>query len=69
MNNEKRIIKASACAGVTDILFGLFMYWTGWGDFYYQHFHVFGMLGFGMLAYAYWHQYFYNLEVKKRGGV
>lgn len=66
MNAEKRTIRASVLAGVTDILFGLLMYFTGYGDWYYAKFHMFGIIGFGMLAYGYWHLYFYNIETGER---
>jgi hypothetical protein len=62
MKGEDRIIKASAMAGFTDIAFGLFMYLTGWGDWYFVHFHFFGMLGVGMIAYAFWHAFFKRWE-------
>ena len=58
MNNELRIIKASILTGFTDIVFGGIMYVTGWSDWYYNHFHVFGVFGFSMLAYGYWHLLF-----------
>ena len=32
MKSEERIIKASFLAGVTDIVFGLFMFITGWQE-------------------------------------
>jgi len=62
MNTEKRIIKASILAGATDVLAGLALYFTGAGDWYYAKFHVFGIIGFGMLAYGYWHLYFLRKE-------
>jgi hypothetical protein len=62
MNVEKRTIKASAMAGITDIIIGLLAYFTGFGDWYYTKFHMFGVIGFGMLAYAYWHLYFLRLD-------
>ena len=62
MNTEKRIIKSSILAGATDIVFGLLMYVTGLGDWYYSKFHMFGVIGFGMLAYGYWHIYFLNKD-------
>jgi len=55
MNAEKRIIKASFFAGLTDIGVGLFMFVTGWHSWYFERFHVFGVLGLGMVAYAFWH--------------
>ncbi len=58
MKAEDRTIKASLYAGLTDILFGLIMYFTGIGDWYYTHFHMFGVVGFGMIAYAFWHHIF-----------
>ena len=64
MRNELRIIKSTFMAGLTDVLTGLVMFFTGWHEWYFEHFHVFGILGLGMLYYAAWHWYFY---VKDRG--
>jgi hypothetical protein len=66
MNVEKRQIKASIFAGFTDILIGFIMFLTGWHQWYFDHFHFFGVLGIGMLAYGYWSIYFYNNEVGGR---
>jgi len=55
MKLEERIIHASILTGWTDIVIGLFMYFTGWADWYYNHFHFFGVLGIGMLTYGLWH--------------
>lgn len=68
MKSERRIIKASLFAGITDILIGLVMFLTGWHEWYFNHFHVFGVLGLGMIAYAYWHNYFLIKETKKGAG-
>ena len=62
MKQEERIIKASMMAGITDIAFGIFMSLTGWQEWYFNHFHVFGVLGIGMLAYGYWHKKLYEIE-------
>lgn len=62
MHSEQRIIKASILAGVTDIIVGLFMFITGWHQWYYDHFHVFGILGIGMLAYGIWHGVLYSRD-------
>lgn len=65
MNNEERIIKASACAGFTELLIGLIMALTGAHQWYFDHFHFFGVLGMGMLVYAYWHGYYFKKETGK----
>jgi len=62
MNAEERTIKASILAGITDIIIGLIMFFTGFGDWYYSKFHVFGIIGLGMLAYGFWHLYFLRKE-------
>ena len=62
MNAEKRTIKASILAGITDIIFGLIMYFSGWSTWYFNHFHFFGIMGFGMLAFGFWNIFFYNIE-------
>lgn len=67
MNAEKRTIKASICAGLTDIIIGIIMFLTGWHEWYYQHFHVFGIIGLGMLAYGFWHNYFLIKETRSGG--
>jgi len=64
MKNEMRMIKASFLTGVSELLLGVFMSFTGWHDWYYNHFKFFGVLGIGMLFYAFWHWVFYKLEVK-----
>ena len=65
MNNELRFVKASIFTGATDIIFGILFYFIGFADWYYAHFHVFGIFGMSMLIYGYWHLYFYRQEVKK----
>ena len=62
MRVEQRTYMASIYAGVTDILIGLFMYFTGWHQWYFDHFHFFGVLGIGMLAYGFWHRRFYRRD-------
>jgi hypothetical protein len=64
MGTEERVIKASFAAGMTDLMFGLIMYWAGWQEWYFQHFHTFGILGFGMIAYAVWHNHYLTEEVR-----
>lgn len=66
MQNEQRIIKASVYAGWTDILFGLLMYFTGWHQWYFEHFHFFGILGIGMLIYGSWHKFLYEKETREK---
>ena len=61
---EKRFILSSILAGITDILFGLIFYLTGIADWYYAKFHVFGILGFGMILYGLWHFILYKLDNK-----
>ena len=62
MKYEERIIKTSILAGFTDILIGLFMFFTGWHQWYFDHFHFFGVLGLGMLCYGFWHWFLYNKD-------
>lgn len=67
MKVEQRQIKASMYAGITDIIFGLIMYATGAADWYFEHFHFFGILGIGMIFYSVWLLYFYlESEPKKK---
>ncbi len=60
MKQELRVIKSSFYAGITDMIIGLIMFMTGWHQWYYDHFHFFGILGIGMICYAIWHYYLYN---------
>lgn len=60
MKYEKRVIKASFYAGLSDVIIGLIMCITGWHNWYYEHFHFFGVLGIGMLCYAFWHYFLYE---------
>ena len=60
MKSEERIIHASILAGWTDIILGLIFYLTGFADWYYTRFHVFGVIGMGMLAYGFWHSVLYR---------
>ena len=62
MKSEKRIIKASIAAGITDTIIGLIMAITGWHEWYYNHFHVFGILGLGMILYGLYHLLFYKID-------
>jgi hypothetical protein len=59
-----RIIKSSLCAGMTDLALGGVFKLIGFADWYYNTFHVFGILGFGMIAYAAWHYIFYTRETR-----
>jgi len=59
---EQRTYKASFYAGFTDILIGLVFYLTGFADWYYAHFHVFGVLGLGMILYSFYHWLLYKRE-------
>jgi len=64
MKSEERIIKASLLAGVSDILIGIIFYLTGFADWYFAKLHFFGILGLGMLWYAFWHNYLYKKDLK-----
>lgn len=55
MKYEDRAIKASFLAGITDILVGIIMHFTGWHEWWYNQFHLFGVIGLGMIAYSFWH--------------
>jgi len=63
MRHERRTIKVSLLTGLTDIIVGLILYFTGVADWYYSRFHVFGVLGMGFIIWAAWHYYFYKKEV------
>ena len=66
MKAEIRTINAMAMTGVTDLIIGLIMFATGWHEWYFNHFHFFGIMGFSSLAYAFWHYYFLtDVEDKK----
>jgi len=58
MKAEMRVVKASLWTGITDLLFGVLMFMTGWGDWYYTRFHFFGIIGFSLIIYAYWTLFF-----------
>ena len=62
MMSEIRFIKASILTGATDIVMGIIFYLTGFADWYYAHFHVFGIFGLSMMIYGYWHLYFLRKE-------
>lgn len=62
MKNEHRVIKATLYTGWTELLIGLIMAWTGWQQWYYEHFHFFGILGMGMLIYSMWHAHFLHKD-------
>lgn len=64
MKHEERIIKASLFAGATDIIIGLAMHVSNLHEWYFENFHLFGVLGIGMISYGFWHRYFYRKEVK-----
>jgi len=61
---ELRQVKASMYAGLTDIVFGLIMYFTKAADWYFAHFHFFGILGIGMVFYSVWLYYFFALDTQ-----
>ena len=65
MRYEKRTIKVSLMTGLTDIVIGLILYLTGIADWYYERFHVFGVLGLGFVIWALWHSYYYKKETGK----
>ena len=67
MKSENRIIKASIATGLTEIIIGLFMAGTGLHNWYYDHFHFFGVLGIGMLSYGLWHWYYKIKDTPKSG--
>lgn len=62
---ELRVIKASFFAGLTDLGIGYLAHKTGFHVWYWDNFHMFGFLGLGMLAYAYWHAFFYYRETRQ----
>lgn len=66
MRTEQRIIKASILAGATDLLIGLFMAVSGLHEWWFNTFHLFGVLGIGMIAYGLWHAYYYKQETRER---
>ena len=66
MKQEERIIKSSLWTGVTDILIGIIFYFFGFLDWYYTHFHAFGIFGISLVVYSYWHIYFYQKETGRR---
>lgn len=49
---------------MTDLALGGVFKLIGFADWYYNTFHVFGILGFGMIAYAAWHYIFYTRETR-----
>lgn len=55
MGIEERMIKASALAGFSDILFGVILSLWGFDDWWFEHLHTFGVLGVGMVFYAFYH--------------
>jgi len=65
MKPEERNIKASICAGVSDIIFGLILYKLDWIEWYFQRFHFFGIMGMAMLFYSFWYIYFYRKDTGK----
>ena len=62
MKNEMRIIKASFMTGVSELILGLIMSRIGWHDWYWDHFKMFGVLGIGMVFYAFWHYLYLRME-------
>ena len=65
MNAEKRNVQASLFAGVTEIVIGVVMALTGWGTWYFEHFHFFGILGVGFILYAYYYCLFYRRDTSE----
>lgn len=49
---ERRVIQASIFAGLTEMALGLVMVLTGTADWYFETFHFFGILGFGLVMYG-----------------
>lgn len=62
MQYEQRFIKASLLTGATDIVVGAVMAVTGLHQWYFDHFHVFGIFGFSMVAYGLWHRWLYKQD-------
>ena len=62
---EKRIIKSSFMAGLTDVVIDLIMIMTGVHEWYFEHFKFFGVISIGMMLYAGWHQYFYYRDKRR----
>lgn len=65
MKTELRVIQASFLAGATDLVVGLFMHFTNLHEWWFEQFHLFGVLGVGFLAYASWHTYLYKRDTGK----
>jgi hypothetical protein len=65
MKYEKRIIKASLLAGLSELVLGVIFWVTGFAEWWYNHLHFFGYLGLGMILYASWHYYYYRKESKE----
>lgn len=66
MKYEGRIVKATFLAGVSEIFLAWIFYTTGFGDWWYSKFHIFGYLGIGFILYAFWHQYLINWNNRKK---
>ena len=64
MKSEERVIKASLMAGLSDVIVGILFHFTGIHDWYFTNFKFFGVLGIGMLLYAFWHAYFYYSDTR-----
>jgi uncharacterized membrane protein len=64
LKSEERIILASLFAGLSEIVFGLFMSVTGFHKWYFDNFHFFGIMGVCMVFYALWHAYLYRRETR-----
>ena len=62
MRAELRSVNASILAGFTDIIVGLLMFFTGWHQWYFDHFHFFGIMGLSMLFYGYWYIFLLRKE-------
>ena len=63
---ERRTILASLGAGVTDLLFAVIALHIGFSDWYWNRFHLFGVVGFGLLSYAFWHLILFKFETGER---
>jgi hypothetical protein len=62
MNNERRIVKAMAYAGITVVVLGLLLVWAGFAKWWFDKTHLLGTFGIEMLVYAVWHAYLYKKE-------
>lgn len=63
MSIEERIFTASVITGILELLLAIFMSLTGLHEWYYNKFHMFGVLGIGMLIYGFVHFYLWDFQV------